>query len=69
MRAEGVVPSVVTQFEAVDAYSNGSVVVIRFTRDGENNTLTTAARESPMTAYDVVGKGTLYSMLSATEPR
>ena len=69
MRAEGVVPTVVSQFEAIDAYSNGSVVVIRFTRDGENNTLTTAARESPMTAYDVVGKGFLYQLLSATTPR
>lgn len=69
MRVDGVVPSLVSNVRAVDAYSNGSTVVIRF-RDGERNkTLVTTVRESPIQADDVIGKGRLYSMLSATEPR
>lgn len=67
-RVEGVVPSFVANVRAVDAYSNGSVVVIRFRQDGRNRTLVTAARESPISPYDVVGKGRLYSMVSATDP-
>lgn len=68
MRVEGVVPSVVTDLRAVDAYSNGSVVVIRFRRQGQNKTLVTAVQESPIQANDVIGKGPLYSMLTATRP-
>lgn len=68
MRVEGVVPSVVTNLRAVDAYSNGSVVVIRFRQQDRNRTLVTAVQESPMSASDVIQKGPLYSMFSATEP-
>ncbi|MDZ7700789.1 MAG: hypothetical protein U5J98_01280 [Halobacteriales archaeon] len=68
MRVEGVVPTVVTQLRAVDAYSNGSRVVIRFRRAEENTTLVTSAAESPMIANDVIGKGPIYSVLSSTEP-
>lgn len=68
MRVEGVVPSVVTDLRAVDAYSNGSVVVIRFRRQDQNKTLVTSVQESPIRANDVIGKGPLYSMLSATRP-
>lgn len=68
MRVDGVVPSSLANVRAVDAYSNGSVVVIRF-RDGERNrTLVTALAESTIQPYDVVQKGQLYSMLSATDP-
>jgi hypothetical protein len=69
MRTEGVVPSAVTPFEAVDVYSNGTRTVIRFRRDGENRTLVSSARSASIAPYDVVGKGTLYSVLSATDPR
>lgn len=68
MRVEGVVPSVVTQFRAIDAYSNGSRVIIRFRQGGENRTLVTAAAESPMSPNDVIGKGFVYSVLSSTRP-
>lgn len=67
-RVEGVVPSVVTNLRAVDAYSNGSVVVIRFRQDGRNKTLVTSAAESPIAATDVVRRGTIYSMVAVTDP-
>lgn len=68
MRAEGVVPAVVSQFRAIEAYSNGSRVVIRFRRDRENRTVAMSAAESPMAPNDVIGKGYLYSVLSSTRP-
>lgn len=68
MRVEGVVPSLVSNHRAVDAYSNGTMVVIRFRQDDVNKTLVTSIRESPIETTDVIGKGPLYSMLSATEP-
>lgn len=68
MRGEGVVPSVVTQLRAVDAYSNGSRVVIRFRGEQGNRTVVMAEAESPMAPNDVIGKGLIYSMLSSTRP-
>lgn len=68
MRADGVVPTVVTDLRAVDAYSNGTVVTIRFRRDEANRTQVATVEESTISAYDVIQKGRLYSMLSATEP-
>ncbi|MFB6359917.1 MAG: hypothetical protein ABEH59_01190 [Halobacteriales archaeon] len=68
MRVDGVVPSTVATVRAVDAYSDGSVVLIRFRKEGRNRTLETALAESPIQPYDVIQKGPLYSMLSATEP-
>lgn len=68
MRTEGVVPSVVTNVEAVDVYSNGTVTVVRFRQDGENRTLVSPADEARISAGDVIQKGTLYSMFSTTDP-
>jgi hypothetical protein len=68
MRVDGVVPSTVANVRAVDAYSDGSVVVIRFRDEEGNRTLETAIEESPIQPYDVIQKGPLYSMLSATDP-
>jgi len=68
MRVKGVVPAVVTNQRRVDAYSNGSFVIIRFRDQDQNRTLVTTSRESSIQPYDVVHKGQLYSMLSVTEP-
>jgi hypothetical protein len=68
MRVEGVVPTAVTHLRAVDVYSNGTVTVIRFRQDGENQTLVSPADEAEMTAGDVVRMGILYSMFSTTDP-
>lgn len=69
MRTEGVVPSVVSNVEAVDVYSNGTVTVVRFRQpDGENRTLVSPADEARISAGDVIQKGTLYSMFSTTDP-
>lgn len=68
MRVEGVVPSAVADVRAVDAYSNGTRVLIRFRREGRNRTLDTAAAESPIAANDVVQKGFVYSVVASTRP-
>lgn len=67
-RVEGVVPPSYGRLRAVDAYSNGTVTVVRFRTDGRNRTLVSSADEAALSAYGVVGKGTLYSLVAATDP-
>lgn len=67
-RFEGVVPSSVATVRAVDAFSNGTVTVVRFRPDDRNKTLVSPAAEATIQPYDVIQKGPLYALLSVTRP-
>lgn len=67
-RVDGVVPQRLSRVRHVDGYSNGTTTVTRYRIDGENRTLVGPAREATLSAYGVVQKGTLYSLVAATDP-